>query len=89
MDLLNQDTLQQCTSSICTKDLSAPPGDPHGALSFTTKGWLHFVRDHQASRQHSDVNRPTVWNSLPAALRAPDRSLTGFKHHPKTYLFEH
>jgi len=31
----------------------------------------------------------TVWNSLPAALRAPDRSLAGFKHHLKTYLFEH
>ena len=34
------------------------------------------------------VNGPTIWNSLPAALQAPDRSLVGFKHHLKTYLFE-
>jgi len=35
------------------------------------------------------INGSTIWNSLPAALRASDRSLAGFKHHLKTYLFEH
>ena len=46
----------------------------------------------------SDDNRPAelcrqradrLRNSLPAALRAPDRSLAEFKDHLKTYLFEH
>jgi len=42
-----------------------------------------------ASQRSFTINGSTVCNSLPAALRAPDRSLAGFKHHLKTYLFEH
>jgi len=57
---------------------SATAGVPMVPRARTTTGQRSFA-----------VNGPTVWNSLPAALRAPDRSLAGFKDHLKTYLFEH
>jgi len=33
------------------------------------------------------VNGPTVWNSLPPALRSPDLSQNTFKRALKTHLF--
>ena len=33
------------------------------------------------------VQGPRVWNSLPAALRAPDITLTAFSNKLKTFLF--
>ena len=62
----------------------------HGAapqhLWLTTAGVLMVPRAQTTTGQRSfAVNGPTAWNSLLAALRAPDRSLAGFKHHLKTY----
>jgi len=56
-------------------------------LRSATAGVLMVPRARTTTGQRSfAVNGPTVWNSLRAALRAPDRSLAGFKHHLKTYL---
>jgi len=59
-------------------------------LRSVTAGVLMVPKARTTTGQRSfAVNGPSIWNSLPAALRAPDRSLAGSKHHLKTYLFEH
>jgi len=58
-----------CSSGHGVGDCSSPDGSK-GSDRRTTTGQWSFA-----------ISGPTIWNSLPAALQAPDRSLVGFKHH--------
>jgi len=83
---------QHGAAPVCLSDFCVPVATVSGRqhLRSATAGVLMVLRARTTTGQRSfAVNGPTVWNSLPAALRAPDRSLAGFKHHLKTYLFEH
>jgi len=75
-------------SDFCELPMATVSGRQY--LRSASAGVLMVPRARTTTGQWSfAVNGPTVRNSLPAALRAPDRSLAGFKHHLKTYLFEH
>jgi len=83
---------QHDAAPVYLSDFCVPVATVSGRqhLRSATAGVLMDSTARMTTGQRSfAVNGPTVWNSLPAALQAPDRSLAGFKHHLKTYLFEH
>lgn len=75
---------------VYLRDLCIPAAFVEGRqrLRSAATGALLVPRAQTATGQRSfAVNGPTVWNSLPPALRSPDLSQNTFKRALKTHLF--